>query len=347
MSRSYDAIIIGGGVIGLSLAVELRKHLPRVAVFDKGSIAREASYAAAGMLNADDCEDPPALAALAKESARLYPDFISEIQCDSGLRVDFSRAGAIVLGPSDVGERIPEHELSEVEPELQTRDCLARFVQEDFVEPRSLVLALQKSASNRGIELYPNEAVSSVAVHRDTATGVRAISGHHSAAMVVNCAGAWAKEIAGLSIPTKPVKGQMISLRNVPQVRHVIRCTGPEVYMLPRISGALAIGATIEDLGFDKSTDAQSLQQLRKDAEFLFPRLNSAEVVESWAGLRPGTPDKLPILGKTGIRGYFVATGHYRSGILLAPITAIVMTQLMTGGTCETDLSPFAVSRFA
>jgi glycine oxidase len=346
VSRSYDAIIIGGGIIGLSLAIELRKHLSQVAIFDKGAIGREASFAAAGMLNADDCDAPPVLAALAKQSARLYPAFIGEVESGSDARIEFSRLGAVVIDGWNVGEQLSQHELSKLEPGLQAPEHEAVIVQEDFVEPRSLMLALEEHARRKGVEIYPGDAVLRIVINGDKAVGVHATSGDYPAAVVVNCAGAWAKDIAGLSIPTKPVKGQMIAVENIAGVRHVIRCSDPEVYMLPRMSGALAIGATVEDRGFDTSLDAESLQILRKGAELLLPSLKNAGTVESWAGVRPGTPDKLPILGGTPICGYFVATGHYRSGILLAPITAKVMTQLITSGKCEYDLSAFALCRF-
>jgi glycine oxidase len=298
------------------------------------------------MLNTDDCGDP-VLAALAKQSALLYPEFVAEIQSDSRTQIEFSRAGAIVIGGSEAGERISQQELSELEPQLKSLKSGASFVEEDFVEPRSLVNALEEHARSKGIEIQPHDNVLSVLIEKDQATGARARSGDLSAPVVVNCAGAWAKDVAGVSVPTKPIKGQMIALKNMVEVRHVIRCADPEVYMLPRRSGALAIGATVEDRGFDTSLDPELLQQLRSGAERLLPKLQSADTVESWAGVRPGTPDKLPILGETPIPGYFLATGHYRSGILLAPITAKVMTQLITSGTCDYDLSAFAITRFA
>jgi glycine oxidase len=117
--------------------------------------------------------------------------------------------------------------------------------------------------------------------------------------------------------------------------------------MLPRTAGTVAIGATVEERGFDKALDRALIGQLRRNAEVLFPAFKDAAEVETWSGLRPGTPDKLPILGATSVGGYFVATGHYRSGILLAPITAKVMALLITSGRCDTDLAPFSPSRFS
>jgi len=160
----------------------------------------------------------------------------------------------------------------------------------------------------------------------------------------VNCAGAWAGKISPHQFPTRPVKGQMLCVVGGPRVNHVIRA--PEVYLVPRSDGRLLIGSTIEEAGFDKRTDADTIQRMHRAAVALVPELERARVLEDWAGLRPGTPDDLPILGATSTPGYFVATGHFRDGILLAPVTAHVMAQVVTGSKPELDLAPFSPARF-
>jgi glycine oxidase len=178
------------------------------------------------------------------------------------------------------------------------------------------------------------------------ASGVRTNKTHFAAGIVVNCAGAWAGQIGPHSFPTRPVKGQMLCLI-MPQkelVRHVIRA--PEVYLIPRSDGRMLVGATAEEAGFDKRTIPKTIQKLRQSALDLVPRLADARFLEAWAGLRPGTPDKLPILGATPTPGYFVASGHFRDGILLAPITAKVMAKMIAGQKLECDLRAFSADRF-
>jgi glycine oxidase len=137
----------------------------------------------------------------------------------------------------------------------------------------------------------------------------------------------------------------MLAVVGARVLTHVVR--SPEVYLVPRSDGRILIGATVEEAGYDKRTDADTIHRLHHAAIRLIPPLQQARVLEAWAGLRPGTPDDLPILGETGTRGYFVATGHYRDGILLAPVTAEVMAPLITGGKPEQDISAFSPERFA
>jgi len=167
---------------------------------------------------------------------------------------------------------------------------------------------------------------------------------------VVNCAGAWAGQIGPHRFPTRPVKGQMLCVA-MPQrelVRHVVRTMGltPDVYLIPRSDGRMLIGATVEEAGFDKQTVPETILKLRQAALDLVPKLADARILESWAGLRPGTPDGLPILGATPTPGYFVATGHFRDGILLAPVTARVMAEVISGRAPGYDLGAFSALRF-
>ena len=162
-------------------------------------------------------------------------------------------------------------------------------------------------------------------------------------AAVINCAGAWAGQIGPHAFPTRPVKGQMlcVAMPEKDVVRHVIRT--PDVYLIPRTNGRLLIGATVEDAGFNKQTVPETIQKLRKAALELVPKLADARILEAWAGLRPGTPDGLPILGSTP--GYFVATGHFRDGILLAPVTAKIMGAIVTGQVPQFELAGFSPAR--
>jgi len=163
---------------------------------------------------------------------------------------------------------------------------------------------------------------------------------------VVNCAGAWSGQIGPLKLPTRPVKGQMLCL--VMPSRDLLKCVvrTPEVYLIPRSDGRLLVGATVEEAGFDKRTVPETIQRLHRAALKLVPKLKDARILEDWAGLRPGTPDNLPILGATSTPGYYVATGHFRDGILLAPITARVMADVIEGRQPDFDLRLFSPARF-
>jgi glycine/D-amino acid oxidase-like deaminating enzyme len=160
----------------------------------------------------------------------------------------------------------------------------------------------------------------------------------------VNCAGAWAGTIAPYDLPVKPVKGQMLAVVEAPALKHVVR--SKQVYLVPRSDRRLVIGSTLEEAGFNKQTDVNTLQRLFEAAVELVPGIARSRRHEAWAGLRPGTPDELPILGETAVSGFFAATGHYRDGILLAPITARVMADLLVDGSCGHDLAAFSPNRF-
>src|SRR5258706_1356942 len=351
--RSWDVIIIGGGIIGLSLSIELRKRGASVLVVERGEPGREASDAAGGMLVDCGSETPSALQALATASAGLYPEFVHQLQIESGINVDLRDYGTISF-PSPGETESVEHgsallpaELAELEPSLAGSNRQAIYLQERSVDPRALTAAAAKTAKNRGVDFSSGDAATAVNLSDDHVSGVTTIKTAFLTSKVVNCAGAWSGQIGPQAFPTRPVKGQMLCLAVHPRdlIKHVIR--SPEVYLIPRSDGRLLVGATVEEAGFDKRLDAPTIKRLHQAALALVPKLADARILEDWAGLRPGTPDALPILGATATPGYYVATGHFRDGILLAPITASVMAEVITGAQPTLDLSAFSPARFA
>jgi glycine oxidase len=349
--KTWDAIIVGAGIIGLSLAIELRRAGMTVLVVEKGEPGREASWAAGGMLADFGLEIPAPLRTLATASARMYPEFVHELEDESGLKIDLRSEGTLVF-PGSSQDRVLQQSyplpapLEKLEPALQTPARTPLYLRERCVDPRHLTTAAIAAARHRGIDFSSGDQVLSVAVSNGKAAGVRTNKTQFAAAIIVNCAGAWSGQIGPHAFPTRPVKGQMLCVvmpkKNF--VGHVVRT--PDVYLIPRSDGRLLIGATMEEAGFDKQTVPETLQTLRKAALDLVPKLADARILEAWAGLRPGTPDRLPILGETTTPAYFVATGHFRDGILLAPVTARVMSQVIAGKESEFDLKPFAAKRF-
>jgi glycine oxidase len=348
--KTWDVIVVGGGIIGLSLAIELRKRQARVLIVERGEPGREASHAAAGMLADCGLEIPLPLQTLATASARMYPEFVHELQDESGMKVDLRDQGTILFlsgkdGANHSISRLAPQRLSELEPALAAAGRPAIYLQERSVDPRALTLAAIKAAKHRQVDIVSGTLVTEVLVSNERAAGIGTDKGNYAATVVVNCAGAWAGQMGPHHFPTRPMKGQMLSMIGGPSIQHVLRA--PEVYLVPRSDGRLLIGATIEDAGYDKRTEIDTIQRLHDAAVKLVPALAQARRHEIWAGLRPGTPDELPILGATLTPGYFVATGHFRDGILLAPATARVMAQLAMAEKPEHDLAAFSPQRFA
>ena len=350
--KAWDVIIIGGGIIGLSLSIALRKRGAKVLVVERGEPGQEASHAAAGMLVECGLETPALLQPLAAASARMYPEFAHELQDESGIDVDLRDQGTILFpaehlcASAGFGADIAPPPLAEVEPALADPGIPAVFLQERSVDPRALGTAALRAAKHRDVDISSGTEVKDVLLLSGRVTGVRTEKTSYAAAAVVNCAGAWAGHIPPHQFPTRPVKGQMLSVvgasRNV--LRHVIRA--PDVYLVPRSDGRIVIGSTLEEAGYDKRTDVDTIQRLHHAAIRMVPALSEARMLQAWAGLRPGTPDALPILGAATTPGYFVATGHFRDGILLAPITARLMAQVITGMKPDLDISAFSPARF-
>lgn len=352
--KTWDVIIVGGGIIGLSLSIALRKQGASVLLVERGEPGREASHTAAGMLADFPLETPATLQSLAAASARMYPEFVHELQDESGMEVDLRDQGTILFpSPVNLQERpslLRDHPLpaavADLEPGLADLKRAAIYLRERSVDPRALTAAAIKAARHRGVDISSGTAATGVLFSSEKVSGVSSDKTIYHAPTVVNCAGAWAGQLPPFPIPTRPVKGQMLSLVGAlrDMVRHVIRA--PEIYLVPRTDGRILVGATVEEAGYDKRVDPNTIQRMYQAAIDLVPGLSQARILEAWAGLRPGSPDGLPILGATRTPGYFVATGHFRDGILLAPVTAHAMAHLITGAAPEYDLAPFSPERF-
>lgn len=335
LSSARDVVILGAGLIGLATALELADRGASVTVIECGRSLASASTAAAGMLAADDPCNHESLRDLSHLSIERYPGFLRRIEQLSGLQVPFQTETTLQYIAGGPALRLSEHS----------------------IDPRQLAVALMAAIGSTPIQLLESTRVTSI---QTDASGnrLRLEDGSSLAARAILYAtGAWTSEtsllLEGESLSVSPRKGQMLRVRISPShpLQEVHR--SERIYIVPRTHGPQAgtavIGATVEEAGFDTAVNQHDLDGLRSLAAALIPSLGSiddAPTVESWAGLRPATPDLLPMLGSGLQSGRFVATGHYRNGILLAPATAVVMADLLEGRSPAVDLSAFSPLRF-
>ena len=344
-----EICIAGAGVIGLSLALELYHHGMAVTVLDRSVPLNEASTAAAGMLAANDPHNPPQLQPLADLSLLLYPAFLDRLRTLSGIEVPFQTHTTIqsdIEKPARLRNALDRAALDRLLPGNALGNRRFYLLDEESLDPRQLATALLVAVQATSIRLLPNTSL--LATHSSgAAITVSTSAGTIETAAFVDCTGAWS--VSG-RLPVKPVKGQMLSVA-IPSslpLRFTLRTES--IYIVPRTKGPNAgraiIGATIEDAGFDKTTYPSDIARLRSLAAALLPPLAAAPQLEAWAGLRPATPDGLPLLGALPSQpNQFIATGHYRDGILLAPGTAHVMAQLLSGVPPSIDLTSFSPAR--
>ncbi len=366
VQEQNDVIVIGGGVIGLSLAWELSRKAARVLLIERHELGQEAAHAAGGMIADLDPVLPVELQELAHRSAKLYPTFVSELETESQHSIDLRDNGVIAFEEHPIPETegicaITGAQALALEPKLALPPDPAYTMRERAVDPRDLVSALVLAVQKRGVKIVTGEAVQKVLVEHGHASGVLTDHAAYAAPCVVNCAGAWsaqiATQIAGAKLPTLPVKGHMVALAFPEELamspteresrrvlRHVLRSRW--CYIIPRSNGRYVVGSTVEPAGFDKSLNAYRVKRLQDAAARLIPAFAEAKIAEAWTGLRPGTPDNLPLLGATDLPGYFAATGHYRDGILLTPVTSEVMSALILEGKTLLPLERLSPRRF-
>lgn len=354
-----DVVIAGAGIIGLALALELQLRGISVAVLERERAMRGASWAAGGMLAVEDPQNPPELMELARLSGRLYPEWLRRVEELSGMSVPIRTRQALQwVGPKVEEGIAAAHEIGKLAPGLRTLEGIRfRLLEEGSVDPRDLCAALPKAVVAAGGRLFEECGVSSVSCLTDDVR-IRTGVADFTAEKFVNCCGAWAgtlksADLRQRELPVEPVKGQMVELCCAPErLRCVVRA--PEVYLIPRGDGRVTVGATLERAGFDVQVEEGAIRGLVVGAQRLMPELEIPHLLKSWAGLRPGTPDGLPVMGHAadareanGRPRCWHATGHYRDGILLAPGTARIMAQAITGERPDVPMEAFSAARFA
>ena len=352
-----EVCIAGAGIVGLSLARSLARAGLRVVVLTSEAPMTEASHAAAGMLAVEDPENPPELLALSRLSRALYPRILDEIAEESGQHVTWQTRRTLQIVSGERARRPGlEDGVANLLPMLTVpAGAEAHLLAEQSLDPRELASALVRAVAARGPELRTGSPVLRVQ-DRGTAVSVETPTDTLHAGCFVDCTGAWSLSTSHApSLRVVPRKGQMLTIATPPALaRAEIVLRSHDVYLVPRLHGVHAgqcvIGATVEDAGFDRQVHASDLRVLLHRAAALLPELHSAEILDSWAGLRPATADLLPVLGRIARTGQssnlFVASGHYRNGILLAPATAAVMTDLLLGRPAAVALDAFSPARF-
>jgi glycine oxidase len=367
-----DIVIVGGGTIGLATGFELVRQGTPTTIVERGPAGRGTSWQAAGML-APDAEiqfEERQLYDLSRESLRRWPDFAQDVEAASGQEVDYRDDGTLIVADDrDAAEKIRRlyefqreqglavewltgEEAREIEPFVAPRLAAAIYAPSDHqVDNRRLVDALRTAFEAEGGTLREHTPVEAVVPDAERPAVVIEDGARIEASQVVVAAGVWSRDLDGLAPdaqpPVRPVKGQMIQLRmEVPfDLQHVVR--GPDAYLAPKSNGRLVIGATSEEMGFDTDVTAGGLYDLLEGAWEVVPGIYDLPVDETWAGLRPATRDHAPILGQSAAPGVVMATGHYRHGILLTPVTAQEIARLVRTGETSDWLAPFSPTRFA
>jgi glycine oxidase len=362
-----DVIVVGGGVIGLSIAHAAAAKGRSVTVLDPGELESAASWAAAGMLAPlSESERPDPFFELCAASLRLYRSWTGRLQTQSGVDPEFDESGVLCLATSkqainilkkrmawqsEAGfpsEVLSPEDVRRLEPNLTLAVAGGLHMPgESQVRPRRLLETLKAACNASGVQLQTGQRVREVLTDDGRVSGVETETGKITGEWVVIASGVRSPEILGLRprIRMKARKGQILSLMApMPLFRRMIRWE--HSYMVQRKDGELVIGATNEETGYDRTITPAGIGSLLEKAQQISSHTSSFAIREMWTGLRPATPDGLPVLGHAGLRGLIYATGHYRNGILLAPITASIVTSLIDGEPPPLSLDPFAPTRF-
>lgn len=368
MPTGYDAIVIGGGIIGCSVAWRLAQDGRQVALLERGRVGGEASSAAGGIFIPEAEPDlSPDLLRFWDTSNRMYPSFVEEVRAATGEAFEFRVNGRLVVAfdEEDVARLRRRFELQEpsgiraewlsgadaraAEPALSPEVQAAIFFPDHgLVDNPRLTHALGTAVRRAGGDLFENRLVTGLRIHGGRVEGVQTPVGEVRGELVVNCAGSWAGLVdPHARQPVRPAKGQMLAVdRGSVRLTHMV--AGPGGSAVPRADGRTLIGATVDDVGFDKDVIAGAILGLFQRTVRILPSLEHARFLDAWAGLRPMCPDHQPLIGADlEIGGLYWATGHYTMGILSAPATAKAIADLIDSGHTALPIARFNAARFS
>lgn len=370
MIGRQDVVIVGGGVIGCSVAYYLSAAGVRCCVVEKGNIGGEASRAAAGLLapQSESIHNQD-LRMMGRESLRMFPMLSRELLDSTGIDVELVQSGILKLaadsteadalickmGATEIAPMmvswLDSDELNRVEP------CLSNLMhgallssEECHINGFKLTHALARASVGQGAQILQGSEVTGFLYYNGRIGGVRTSSGDIESTHVVMANGAWSGGLAsllGLELPVRPVRGQILALQpatsDIP-LRHCIYSSS--MYLVPKRDGSIWVGATVEEAGFQQQVTVEGVSRLLQKGVQMMPGLRQASFQRAWVGLRPGSPDDMPILGPIGnIEGLVLATGHFRGGILLSPITGKLIADYIVRGEMA-PLLPYSLARF-
>ncbi len=366
--KTADVLIIGGGIIGCSIAAELSRAQVRVLMLERDRIGCEASGEAAGMLapQAEDIPSGPFLDHCLK-SREMFGPLQELLKEETGIDIEYVRSGILYLLLTEDDEfqgrrmfdeqrarglkveRWDRQQVLEAQPQVTPTVRGAFYFPDDHqVQNARMVRALSILGARRGVQIMEGAPVTGFVQDKDRVLGVRSVAETYYAGKVVIAAGAWSGgigELPGQQIPIQPARGQLLSLETRGDFfRHILYTR--EAYLVPRPNGELIVGSTVEFAGFEKHVTVGGIEALLAAARRLVPALGSRPILKAWAGFRPWTPDELPYLGDIpGSPGLYIASGHYRNGILLAPVTGQLMAELLLEEQSSLPLDPFRLNR--
>ena len=365
--KTYDAVIAGAGIIGASIALELAEAGLHVALFDAREPGREASWASGGMISpAPENAGMIPFMPVSLASVSLYPEFIRRVEAASGVSVGYRQKGAIdVLLDGNIqdelttvvalqhgvglrAEALSGERVRSMEPAL-TEDTQAAIFRPDeaCLNTRAFTEATLKAAQQKGVDIHAHNGAKALWKEGKRCKGLTLEKGQVEAKWTIIAAGAFSAKIEGAApyAPVQPAKGQMIALRcEAVQIERILWLE--HKYLVPQLDGRIIAGSTIEHAGFDHDVTAGGVELILREVMRMVPGLASARIEETWAGLRPDSPDHLPIIGPTDLDGLLIATGHFRSGILLAPVTARLIQEWVTKQKVSVDWSRLSPMRF-
>jgi glycine oxidase len=371
--HSFDVAVIGGGVIGCAIAWRLGQAGQRVVVIERGEVGREASWAAGGMLAPlSEADQADAFFELAVASRAMYAGLARELRRVTGIDIEYRTEGTLYLALTDKDEveleqrwrwqqaaglkveKLGAEAVHKREPLLNPKLRWAlRFPDDHQVNNRQLMTALAAAARETGVAFWTNTEATALEITNGQVFGVETTKKNIAANTVIIAAGSWSSLLRTrdnaevMDVSVEPIRGQMLALEMpAPALQHVVYSSSG--YLVPRLNGQVIVGSTTETVGYDKRVTAEGMTSIIARATEIAPSLSQQAVLEIWAGLRPKAKDDWPILGRDEqIRGLVYATGHYRNGILLAPITAQVISELVLRGESTVNLKPFDLTRFS
>ena len=365
--KTYDAVVAGGGVIGASIALELAETGMKVGVYDAREPGREASWASAGMISpAPENAEMIPFVPMSLASVALYPEFIRTVEELTGMDVGYRQEGALdVILDGDVeeelstiialqhgvglrAEALSAEQARAMEPALSEEIEAAIFrPDEASLDNRAFMDAVLKAAQRKSVEIFAGNGAKAIWKEGGRCKGLVLENGRAEAKWTVIAAGCFSARIEGVApyAPVFPAKGQMIALRcESMELQRILWLE--HTYLVPRNDGRIIAGSTIERTGFEHGVTAGGMKKILSEAIKLAPGLEKARMEETWAGLRPDSPDHLPIIGPTDVEGLLIATGHFRSGILLAPVTARLIREWVSTNEVSVDWGRVSPMRF-